>query len=350
MAISFADAFAQAYGQGMQRRWLQEQEEAERKRQNEGAKAVLELINSMGRQQANADASSGLNQAVSGFNALNPDKGAPDFAFQTPDLTQRPGGNWQSPTGSSSLAGLAQSTFGGTQPQSGSLVSLMPKVEAPKYDDASMYGTMAKALGQDVDYSLAASIIPGYFTKQKSERLKNGFNSIVDHFVKENPNATDKDAYLWALKQQNAGYGIDPERFAALYKAKKVQAVNPAGGRREMIDAIMPESYRIGISPAQREPLNHGSLGLQQAREGGAGLSRAEDVSYGGGTVDYYDGINKATALITSGKYTRQQIEDAIRADYGDLAPYIIRDISGAFVTPQRQQLPPVGLSWKIGM
>lgn len=173
MAISFADAFAQAYGQGMQRRWLQEQEEAERKRQNEGAKAVLELINSMGRQQANADASSGLNQAVSGFNALNPDKGAPDFAFQTPDLTQRPGGNWQSPTGSSSLAGLAQSTFGGTQPQSGSLVSLMPKVEAPKYDDASMYGTMAKALGQGVDYSLAASIIPGYFERQKAEKLKN---------------------------------------------------------------------------------------------------------------------------------------------------------------------------------
>jgi len=56
-------------------------------------------------------------------------------------------------------------------------------------------------------------------------------------------------------------------------------------------------------------------------RELGGGKSAGQQ------KTDYYEAMNKVTQLLNQGKFSREQIEAAIRADYGDMAEKIIQDI-----------------------
>lgn len=154
---------------------------------------------------------------------------------------------------------------------------------------------------------------------------------------------------ITASSARNQG-GMTPATLAALYKdaTEMVQEptgdVNPATGQPIYTRRMKNPELAKRLEPYINSVIPNFSGGGQ----GGSGEAPK---------VDYYQGMNEATALIGSGKFNRQQIEAAVQQKYGDLAPYIIRDAYGgqtsnavapAFGSAFGNKFDPKELEWGI--
>lgn len=72
-------------------------------------------------------------------------------------------------------------------------------------------------------------------------------DSMLNKFASM-PNMDDKTAYIWAVKAKTSGLPVDPDQFAKMYAAKKLEGIN-LEDRYEFVDPTKPGTYYKGVSP-----------------------------------------------------------------------------------------------------
>jgi hypothetical protein len=201
-----------------------------------------------------------------------------------------------------------------------------------KHDDgANINFYRTDSFGNPVDVGKDGTPVPWYSVEKKmslseQDASKRGWKGLE---VQER--GLEQDLYKFNNVSGNTAYAVNHRAASggdAIFSKAETAALTKTNATINAFNSRWKDPFTGELREGyQQDPLFQS---YQQAitiqNQIYAGSVNPQSSQQPPGQVNYYDGMQKVTRLMESGKVSKEQIIAAVQQDYGDLASYILRD------------------------